>query len=60
MICAETGKFHLASDINVQIIKYWLKILRMESNSYVKLVYNEMIQDPTKHKWIKYVKNSFM
>ena len=56
MIYAETGRFPLAIDINVQIIKYWLKILRMESNSYVKLVYNEMLQDPTKHKWIKYVK----
>ena len=56
MIYAETGRFPLAIDINVQIIKYWLKILRVESNSYVKLVYNEMLQDPTKHKWIKYVK----
>ena len=28
----------------------------MESTFYVKLVYNEMLQDPTKHKWIKYVK----
>ena len=50
MIYAETGRFPLAIDINVQIIKYWLKILIMESNSYVKLVYNEMLQDPTKHK----------
>ena len=50
MIYAETGRFPLAININVQIIKYWLKILRMESNSYVKLVYNEMLQDPTKHK----------
>ena len=56
MIYAETGRFPLAIDINVQIIKYWLKILRMKSNSYVNLVYNEMLQDPTKHKWIKYVK----
>ena len=56
MIYAETGRFPLAIDINVQIIKYWLNILRMESNSYVKLVYNEMLQDPTKHKWIKYMK----
>ena len=39
MIYAETGRFPLAIDINVQIIKYWLKFLRMESNSYVKLVY---------------------
>ena len=45
MIYAQTGRFPLAIDINVQIIKYWLKILRMESNSYVKLVYmyNEML-----------------
>ena len=56
MIYAETGRFPLVIDINVQIIKNWLKILIMESNSYVKLVYNEMLQDPTKHKWIKYVK----
>ena len=39
MIYAETGRFLLASDINLQIIKYWLKILRMENTSYVKSVY---------------------
>ena len=56
MIYAETGRFPLASDINLQIIKYWLKILRMENSFYVKLVYNEMFQNPTMHEWIKYVK----
>ena len=56
MIYAKTGRFPLASDINLQIIKYWLKILRMENSFYVKLVYNEMFQNPTKHEWIKYVK----
>ena len=45
-----------ASDINLQIIKYWLKNLRMENTSYVKLVYNEMFQKPKKHEWIKYMK----
>ena len=58
MIYGETGRFPLASDINVQIVKYWLKILRMENTSYVKLllVYNEMFQNPTKLEWIKYMK----
>ena len=28
----------------------------MESTSFVKLVYNEMLQDPAKQKWIEYVK----
>ena len=56
MIYAETGRFPLASDINLQIIKFLLKILRMENTSHVKLVYNEMFQNPTKHEWIKYVK----
>ena len=56
MIYAETGRLTLASGINLQIIKYWLKILRMENTSYVKLVYNEMFKNPTKHEWIKYVK----
>ena len=56
MIYAETGRFPLASDINLEIIKYWLNIVRMENTSYVKLVYNEMFQNPTKHEWIKYVK----
>ena len=54
MIYAESGRFPLASDIKLQIIKYWLKNLRMENTSYVKLVYNEMFQNPAKHELIKY------
>ena len=50
MIYAETGRFPLAIDINVQIIKYWLKNLGMESNSYVKLVYNTLV-DPRRYNW---------
>ena len=57
MIFAETGRFPLAIDVNIQIIKYWVKILRSEESSYIKLVYSEMFQNPIKHEWIRYVKN---
>ena len=57
MIFAETGRFPLAIDVNIQIIKYWVKILRSEESSYIKLVYSEMFQNSIKHEWIRYVKN---
>ena len=57
MIFAETGRFHLAIDVNIPIIKYCVKILRSGESSYIKLVYSEMFQNPTKHEWIRYVKN---
>ena len=57
MIFAETGRFPLAIEANIQIIKYWVKILRSEESSYIKLVYSEMFQNPLKHEWIRYVKN---
>ena len=57
MIFAETGRFPLAIDVNIQIIKYGVKILRSEESSYKKLVYSKMFQNPIKHEWIRYVKN---
>ena len=54
---AETGRFPLAIDIILQIIKYWVKILSSEESSYIKLVYSEIFLKLIKHEWIRYVKN---
>ena len=56
MILAETGRFPLAIDINLQYLLYWVKILSTEESSYIKLVYSEMFLTPIKHEWIRYVK----
>ena len=57
MIFAETGRFPLAININLRIIKYWVKILSSEESSFIKLVYSEMFQNLLTHEWIQYVKN---
>ena len=49
VIFAETGKFPLAIDTNLQIIKYWVQILSSEESCYIKLVYSEMFLNPLKH-----------
>ena len=58
MIFAETGRSSSYTiDVNIQIIKYWVKISRSAESSYIKLVYSEMFQNLIKYEWIRYVKN---
>ena len=55
MLYAETGRFPLSVDINIRIIKYWLKILDSDPNSYMCIVYKEML-NLQNNEWIKHVK----
>ena len=44
----------------ISIMRYWLKIINLEENKYVKCIYNMMIQDiqlfPNKPNWALHVK----
>ena len=44
VVYAETGRFPLHIDINLCMIKYWLKILNSDVKKLIHVAYNAMLQ----------------
>ena len=58
---AELNSLPLKKDRLIRIMKFWLKILSMEENNPVKIVYNLLYQDATRINqinWISLVKDT--
>ena len=57
VVYAETGRFPLHIDINLCMIKYWIKILNSDVKKLIHVAYNTMLQHPEKYAWIKHIKD---
>ena len=44
MIYAETDRFPLSIDINIRIIKYWIKLIHNNPDSLIFTVYKESLK----------------
>ena len=52
----ETGRYPIAITAKIRVIKYWLRILQMDSSRYPLKVYNMMLQSD-KTNWAKDIEN---
>ena len=59
VVYAETGRFLLHIDINLCMIKYWIKILNSDVKKLIHVAYNTMLQHPEKYAWIKHIKTYY-
>ena len=59
MIYGDTGRHELWINSTLRSIKYWLKILRMDENRYVRKVYNMMLHDDCCDNWAGKIKKVF-
>ena len=62
-VYGEVGVFPLSIERKMRVIKYWLKLTRMNesTNCYIKMIYNELlllsVQDPSVTTWATLVKD---
>ena len=60
-IYGELGRLNFQVQRYISIVRYWLKIVTLDENKYVKCIYNMMIQDlessPEKPNWALHVKH---
>ena len=60
-IYGERGRLNFQVQRYISIVRYWLKIVTLDENKYVKCIYNMMIQDlessPEKPNWALHVKH---
>ena len=59
MIYAETGCYPLSVHIETLLVKYWLKIIQSDEDTFLRLIYNAMqetlIHVPNQPNWVKEV-----
>ena len=57
----ELGRVDYQSLRNINIVKFWLKIIHADQRKYIKCIYNMMLTDielrPNKQNWASMVKN---
>ena len=60
-VYGELGRLNFQVQRYISIVRYWLKVINLEDNKYVKCIYNMMIQDlqyfPNKPNWALSVKH---
>ena len=60
-IYGELGRLNFQVQRYISIIRFWLKVINLEENKYVKCIYDMMIQDsqsfPNKPNWALHVKH---
>ena len=57
MVYAETGRYSLAIQINLCIIKFWFKILNSDVHKLIHIVYHHLLQQSCLGEWLSHAKN---
>ena len=57
MVYAETGRYSLAIQINLYIIKFWFKILNSDVHKLIHIVYHHLLQQSCLGEWLSHAKN---
>ena len=53
----EMGRYPLTLKIVKQLITFWVHIVESNPKSYIKIMYNDMIQNDTNNKWLQTIQN---
>ena len=56
MAYGETGRYPISITAKLRVVKYWLRILQMDTYRFTRKVYNMMLQS-TKSNWASDVQN---
>ncbi len=55
MLYAETGRYPLSIDINIRMVKYWIKLMNSDQRSLMHIVYQELVKNPGESTWANHI-----